>query len=66
MESIPNDLAAYLLDNYGTCKLGAACNRPPGCLKLGWIGRACPHWQPLGARTYEELRDLQAKRGDVI
>lgn len=51
------DLAEYLLDNYGTCELEAGCYWCPGCLKNGWLGRACPHWKPLGVTTWEELRE---------
>lgn len=47
------DLAAYLLDNYGVCT-AETCR----CLKPSkpWLGRACPHWRPAGARNWEELR----------
>lgn len=61
-----NDVADYLLDNYGTCSRGADCywghdtmGRYDGCLKTGWIGRACPHWKPIGATTLEELATIQ-------
>ena len=65
------DLAEYLLDNYGTCERGADCywgknavGQFDGCLRTGWRGRECKHWQPLGATTYEELAQLQdANRG---
>lgn len=57
-----NDLADYLLDNYGACARGADCywgkdaaGRDNGCLKVGWRGRGCKHWQPLGATTLDEL-----------
>lgn len=60
------DLAAYLLDNYGTCER----DRPGrndcywgkdergnynGCLKVGWLGRGCPHWRPNVAAAYSGL-----------
>ena len=55
------DMAEYLLDNYGECALGSArCYHGPGpqCLKLGWRGRACENWKPLGARTLKDFRLL--------
>jgi hypothetical protein len=55
------DMANYLLDNYGACELGSAqCYHGPGpqCLKRGWRGRACENWKPLGARTLEEFLSL--------
>jgi len=58
-----DDLADYLLDHYGTCVRGPDCywgvdrhSKFDGCLKTGWKGRGCPHWRPLGATTYAELR----------
>lgn len=45
----------YIADNYGTCRRGADCYWAPGCLRTGWIGRGCPHWQPVKAKTWEEL-----------
>lgn len=58
-----NDLSDYLLDNYGHCDRAEDCyhgrdaaGRFNGCLRIGWQGRACKHWHPLGAQTFEELR----------
>jgi hypothetical protein len=51
-----NDLADYLLDNYGICAL-----TPCACLRSGWIGRQCQNWLPNGARTWEDLRQVQRK-----
>lgn len=48
-------LAAYIADNYGICRRDTDCYHGPGCRKTGWIGRACPHWQPVKAKTWEEL-----------
>lgn len=60
--------ADYILDNYGECTRGADCyfgkdaqGRDNGCRKIGWIGRYCPHWKPLGSTSWEELRDAGAK-----
>jgi hypothetical protein len=57
-------MADYLLDNYGECTRGADCywgkdtrGKRNGCLLTGWLGRKCPHWRPLGATTWDELRD---------
>jgi hypothetical protein len=52
-----NDLADYLLDNYGRCRATECACRKPGTM---WLGRACAHWQPAGARTLGELRAMQA------
>jgi hypothetical protein len=48
------DLADYIADNYGECVRGPQCGRD-GCLRTGWLGRACPHWQPVKAKDWEEL-----------
>lgn len=48
-------IAAYLLDNYGSCDIGPACYFK-GCRATEWIGRDCPHWRPLGVPTLDELR----------
>lgn len=60
-----NDLTDYLADNYGTCDRGADCyhgkddrGRFNGCLRVGWKGRACKHWHPLGVQTFEEIATL--------
>lgn len=61
------DLAAYLLDNYGTCKLGPDCYFK-GCLGSGWLGQGCAHWVPMGCTTWEELKEAQRGiyRGPVL
>lgn len=46
-----NELAEYMLDNYGTCTRGADCS----CLRLEWLGRACVHWRPAGVKSFDEL-----------
>jgi hypothetical protein len=48
------DMADYLLDNYGACLA-----EPCACRKRGWRGRACENWKSCGARTLDELRDAQ-------
>ena len=55
-------LADYIADNYGACARGSDCywgrdegGRFNGCLKIGWRGRACVHWEPTTAKTEEEL-----------
>lgn len=62
-----NDLADYLLDNYGICERGPDCywgkdsgGRYNGCLKTGWRGQQCDHWKPLGATNLDELRSLSS------
>lgn len=53
-------LADYIADHYGACGLDNNCE----CLKPGkpWLGRACAHWKPVEARTWEELIELVRKR----
>lgn len=58
-----NDLAAYIADNYGTCDRAADCywgtdllGHYNGCLRVGWSGVECPHWHPVEATTWDELR----------
>ncbi len=41
----------YWLINYGECELGPKCV----CLKTGWFDIICSHWNPLGARSVEDL-----------
>ncbi len=61
-----NELAEYLLDNYGECERGEDCywgknafGRWDGCLRTGWKGRLCKYWKPLGATDYEGLKRAQ-------
>lgn len=55
----PNDdLAEYLLDNYGSCRRGPLCQ----CLRGGWLGRGCSCWKPAGVRNWEELDALMRSR----
>jgi len=54
------DLADYLLDHYGICT-----QFPCVCLRGRWQGRACPHWHPIGATTWEELRVYHLKRREM-
>lgn len=68
MRSPEAELADYLEENYGECELGSArCYHGPGpqCLKSGWKGILCPHWKPLGVKTWEELREKASKRQAV-
>ena len=53
-----NDVANYILDNYGTCKRGAnLCF----CMKHGWKGQACESWIPLGVKTLDQLLEWNLK-----
>lgn len=52
---------AYYLSNYGSCALDQ-CR----CAQEGvWRGLVCLHWQPLGAKSHDELiamaRQMYAK-----
>lgn len=62
-----DDLADYIAENYGTCDRDKpeqndcywgkdALGRWNGCLRTVWRGRRCPHWKPVAARTWDELR----------
>lgn len=61
----------YLRDLYGHCdRDGAKVNdcywgkdargHENGCLKVGWSGRACPHWRPLDETNAELFAALVA------
>ncbi len=66
-QSDEEDLQSYIADNYGECTLGShRCYHGPGpqCLSKGWRGRACPYWQPVDARNWDELKAVQAKKMD--
>lgn len=53
-------LKAYIQNHYGTCALGL---KKCECQKTGrWYGTMCPHWEPLEASNWEELRELQLRR----
>lgn len=57
-EMTPAEWAQYFDHNYGTC---AVCPCP--CLERifkqihPWLGTGCPNWQPLGVRSWDELRE---------
>jgi len=48
----------YIADYYGRCRLDR-CR----CLDTttSWLGRACPHWEPANASTWDQLRALVAR-----
>lgn len=57
-------LADYIADNYGECVRGPACyHAQDGCRHPGnsWLGRQCPHWRPVKAKDWEELRAEAAR-----
>lgn len=63
------DLSDYLLDNYGACDRSSDCfwgkdakGQWNGCLKIGWKGRACKHWHPLGVTTLQQLKEQFASK----
>lgn len=58
-----DDLATYIADNYGTCNRGSDCyhgtdsrGRFNGCLRIGWRDVECPHWHPIEASNWDELK----------
>jgi hypothetical protein len=72
----PNDLAAYIADHHGSCDRDKpkrndcywgkdATGRYNGCLKVGWLGRACPHWHPVSATSWEELISEEPQRDSM-
>lgn len=51
----------YFLDHYGVCALteraipgGCVCIRPG----QPWLGRGCPWWIPLGAKSFDDLKHI--------
>jgi hypothetical protein len=51
-----DDLADYIADNYGHCKLESCyCILPTH----GFIGRHCLNWVPTSAKDWGELRAVQ-------
>ena len=55
-----SDLSDYIADNYGECVRDTDCYfANDGCRKIGWLGRACPHWRPVMARDWDELAAAQ-------
>jgi hypothetical protein len=61
-----NSLYEHLLDTYGTCDRDNgrqndcywgkdARGNDNGCLKVGWLGRACKHWRPVDAQQIEAI-----------
>jgi hypothetical protein len=61
-----NDLAEYIADHYGRCRLAPSTTlredlRAQGCRCLDakiWAGRACPNWEPVSARNWDELGEV--------
>lgn len=51
------ELAEYLLDNYGFCKLENKCV----CIKptSAWLGRLCINWVPSGAEDHGHLNSIR-------
>jgi hypothetical protein len=53
------DLSEYLADHYGECaRESCRCLLP----KNPWLGRACSNWRPCGARDWDELREIGARK----
>lgn len=68
-----NELYEYLLDHYGICNRDRpsrndcywgkdAAGRDNGCLKTGWRGRGCKHWQPASADIIDRMMACRAPR----
>jgi hypothetical protein len=53
------DLSDYIADHYGTCTSNLCKCLFPG---HSWLGRACPNWRPVKAKTWEELYEHFAER----
>lgn len=54
---MPDDLANYITENYGKCRLDECLCRA----RKWWFGRRCPNWEPVTARDLDELRREQEK-----
>lgn len=52
--SLPYGEAEYIADNYGRCSLATCVCLLP---RNPWLGRGCPHWQPVAARSMDEMRE---------
>lgn len=52
MSAPDNGLADYIADNYGRCIVEPCHCRAE---KVRWMGQGCLHWQPVQAKTWEEL-----------
>lgn len=72
-----SDVIEHLLDIYGRCDRDQpkrndcywgkdASGRENGCLKTGWLGRACPHWQPAGAEEIDVIAEVHYSRGKDV
>lgn len=71
-----NELYEQLLDIYGQCDRDRparndcywgkdAVGRDNGCLRVGWLGRSCKHWQPAEADQIEAImRASQVPNGE--
>ena len=65
---LDNDLADYILDNFGACARGSDCSKgvdsqghPNGCRGAGWRGRNCPHWRPIDEASWRELKSIYVR-----
>lgn len=70
---IRDDLAQYIADHYGSCRLGTDCywgkdaaGNWNGCSRIGWKGTACQYWIPTTATNWDELyiTQLEVNRKD--
>ena len=52
------NLKTYLDEHYGQCS-----HKPCKCIRTGWIGTSCEHWEPTKATTWNELAYWQLKLG---
>jgi hypothetical protein len=61
-EVMYGDIAGYIANFYGTCRL-AECV----CVKSRrpWLGTFCQNWQPTTAKTWEALTAKQIKEAAV-
>ena len=61
----------YFLDHYGKCNLDPCLCIPSIKNEFprfggAWVGRKCPDWVPLGAKSHEDLvAYLKGLRDDV-
>jgi hypothetical protein len=49
------ELKDYIKNNYGKCKVyDPKIKNSCSCMKDGWLGLACPNWQPVEWNSFEE------------
>lgn len=51
---------------YGTCQRGADCwHGKGGCLRQGWKGMGCPHWNPVQGEQFNLIMKYLEKENST-